>query len=431
MSFINNTALLTGGAIYVETSSSSMCFYSLDCTDIDGVHLYFEGNYAGDAGSVLYGGNIDTCVIDSNPNCFYNSTYVFDSIAEIGYHNPSTSLISSDSPCIYSCDASNNLVCLTGQSVSLYPGQIPKVTFITVGQRNSIVPTVILVYSNTGNRVKNVFKTFKLCSSYEVPYEYKNGTIILITESALNFYSLDISILPCPALFSNDNLSSSCVCDPVLQKYNLLCNISDVTVLNTGNIWIGLTSQSAAAFQDPCPFDYCTRNKTINVLDLDSQCSYNRSGVLCGGCQGNLSMTFGTSRCASCSNYYLLQIIVFIAMGVLLVVVLFISKFTVSNGALNGIVLYANLIRTNDTIFFHNRSGYSSFLSVLIAWINLDWGIETCFYNGMDSYAKTWLQFVFPMSLIAVVILAARYSSSLSKLFRFNAVPVLSTLVLL
>ena len=276
-----------------------------------------------------------------------------------------------------------------------------------------------------------MFKTLKQCSSYDVPNEYENGTTTLITDSGLNFYSLDINILPCPVLFKNVNVTSSCICDPLLQRYNLVCNISDVTVLNTGNIWIGLTSQGAAAFQDPCPFDYCTGNKTINVLDLDSQCSYNRSGVLCGQCQGNLSMTFGTSRCASCSNYYLLLTIVFIVMGVLLVVVLFISKFTVSNGTLNGMVLYANLIRINDTIYFQNRSGYSSFLSVIIAWINLDWGIETCFYDGMDSYAKTWLQFVFPMSLIAVVILAARYSSSLSKLFRLNAVLVLSTLVLL
>ena len=52
----------------------------------------------------------------------------------------------------------------------------------------------------------------------------------------------------------------------------------------------------------------------------------------------------------------------------------------------------------------------------------------------MDSYAKTWLQFVFPtfcICLVGLIILAAQYSSSLSKLFRFNAVPVLSTLVLL
>ena len=432
LTFINNTALYTGGAIYVETPASTTCFYFLDCTDIDNIHLYFEGNYAGDAGSVLYGGNIDTCQIQSpQSNIFYNSTYVFNTITDIGNHDPSTSLISSDSPCIYPCDALTNLVCLTGQSVSLYQGQIPKVTFITVGQRNGIVPTVILIFSKSGNRVINVFKTLKQCSSYEIPYEYENGTMKLMTNSGLNFYSLNISILPCPALFINNNATSSCICDPLLQKHNLVCNISDVTVLNTGNIWIGLTSQGAVAFQDPCPFDYCSRNKTINVLDLDSHCSYNRSGALCGQCQGNLSMTFGTSQCASCSNYYLLLIIVFIVMGVLLVVVLFVSKFTVSNGALNGIVLYSNLIRTNDTTFFQNRSGYSSFLSVFIAWINLDLGIETCFYNGMDSYAKTWLQFVFPMSLIAVVILAARYSSSLSNLFRFNAVPVLSTLVLL
>ena len=411
VTFINNTALYTGGAIYVEPQDSSMCFCSLlDCNYIEDIHLYFEGNYAGDAGSVLYGGNIDTCQMLEDSNCTYNSTYIFDSITEIGYHNPSSSLLSSDSPCIYSCDAFTNLVCLTGQHVALYPGQIPRVTFITVGQRNSIVPTVILVYSYLGNRVINVFKTLKQCSSYDVPYEYVNGTMKLMTNSGLNFYSLDISILPCPALFINSNLSSPCICDPLLQRYKLVCNISDVTVLNTGNIWIGLTSQGAAAFQDPCPFDYCTGNKTINVLDLDSQCSYNRSGVLCGQCQGNLSMTFGTSRCASCSNYYLLLIIVFILMGVLLVVVLFISKFTVASGALNGIVLYANLIRINDTVFFQNRSGYSSYLSVFIAWINLDWGIETCFYNGMDSYAKTWLQFVFPtfcICLVGLIILAA------------------------
>ena len=324
VSFINNTALFTGGAIYVETPDSTTCFYYLlDCTDIEDIHLYFEGNYAGDAGSVLYGGNIDTCQMLEESNCSYNSTYIFDSITEIGYHNPSTSLISSDSPCIYPCDSFTNLACLPGQHVSLYPGQIPIVTFITVGQRNSIVPTVILVYSNSGNRVVDVFKTFKQCSSYEVPYVYENGTMKLITESTLNSYSLDISILPCPVLFTNNNVTSTCICDPLLQRYKLVCSISDVTVLNTGNIWIGLTSQGATAFQDPCPFDYCTGNETINVLDLDSQCSYNRSGVLCGQCQGNLSMIFGTSQCARCSNYYLLLIIVFIVMGVLLVVVLF------------------------------------------------------------------------------------------------------------
>ena len=55
----------------------------------------------------------------------------------------------------------------------------------------------------------------------------------LITDSGLNFYSLDISILPRPALSTNDNVTSSCICDPLLQSYNIVCNISDVSVLNT------------------------------------------------------------------------------------------------------------------------------------------------------------------------------------------------------
>ena len=35
--------------------------------------------------------------------------------------------------------------------------------------------------------------------------------------------------------------------------------------------------------------------------------------------------------------------------------------------------------------------------SVFLALLNLDFGIETCFYNGMDAYGKTWLQFVIPV----------------------------------
>ena len=122
MLFINNTAVFTGGAIYVETPTITACFYSIfpNCDDIESIHLYFEGNYAGDAGSVLYGGNIDTCQIKQQ--CIYNSTYVFNTITEIG--SPSVSSISSDSPCIYSCNINASIdlvhVCLSGHCFLLH-----------------------------------------------------------------------------------------------------------------------------------------------------------------------------------------------------------------------------------------------------------------------------------------------------------------------
>ena len=35
---------------------------------------------------------------------------------------------------------------------------------------------------------------------------------------------------------------------------------------------------------------------------------------------------------------------------------------------------------------------YTDAFSIFIAWLNLDLGIETCFYNGLDA-SKKWLQF--------------------------------------
>ena len=56
-----------------------------------------------------------------------------------------------------------------------------------------------------------------------------------------------------------------------------------------------------------------------------------------------------------------------------------------------------------------------------------------CFVNGMDSYIKTWLQFVFPAyiwALVGLIIIASRYSVTLSNHLATNAVPVLATLFL-
>ena len=53
-------------------------------------------------------------------------------------------------------------------------------------------------------------------------------------------------------------------------------------------------------------------------------------------------------------------------------------------------------------------------LTVFIALINLDFGIKTCFFNGLDSYTWIWLQFVFTfyvwMLVVALILLACTQS---------------------
>ena len=196
-----------------------------------------------------------------------------------------------------------------------------------------------------------------------------------------------------------------CECDPLLnRRYGFTCNISDLTIQGTKNKWIGYTSKHVLGVCDVCPFDYCTEAAKVNVLDLNSQCNYSRIDVLCGQCQDGLSMTFGTAQCDVCTNYYLLMIVPFAIMGIALVLVLFMLNLTVSSGTLNGLLFYANNVRINDSIFFsRNRNFAAQFLATFIAWLNLDLGMESCFYDGMDSYAKTWLQFAFPTYLFSLL----------------------------
>ena len=112
------------------------------------------------------------------------------------------------------------------------------------------------------------------------------------------------------------------------------------------------------------------------------------------------------------------------------------TNMTVSEGAINGLIFYANIIHINRAIFFPaNGSGILlHILTVFIAWINLDLGIQTCFYDGMDMYAKAWLQFLFPIYMWAIVggmIVSSHYSTTIAKLFRRHAVKVLATLFLM
>ena len=124
-------------------------------------------------------------------------------------------------------------------------------------------------------------------------------------------------------------------------------------------------------------------------------------------------------------------IVVFALAGIGLVALLILLNLTVSIGAINGVIFFANIVKINESLFFPH--GPIPLLSQFISWLNLDFGIEACFYDGMNSTAKIWLQFVFPFYIwiiIAVVVFLSRYTK-FYKVIGSQAVPVLATLTLL
>ena len=463
--FINNTAKLAGGAIYAKTLSSSYishstakCFFHILISEdfSQRVYLYFDGNSAGEAGSVLFGGSIENC-----------PPWPFDHF-RIGPQSKSSSVISSEPiyicPCINGTAFNASIGVNSTQGINIYmiqqnptppcqlssvinttvyPGQKLKVSFITYGQAYGSAPAIVFVYSNNSEiEFISTIRSNPACNIYDIHWNLKNGIQYLGTEAAvynglsyINNISILITVLPCPTAFVLNNTTSSCICASLLEQYKLSCNIETQTIQTIGNKWIGFTSNNILGLLDQCPLDYCKSTGIINVSNLDSQCAFSRQGVLCGQCQDGLSMTFGTSQCKRCSNHYLLLIVPFALMGVALVGLLFLLNLTVATGSLNGLIFYANIIKINDKIFSPTNYAVNNYFKIFymfIAWLNLDLGFETCFYNGMDSYAKTWLQFAFPIYiyvLVCIIILAGRYSTTVSKLCRFNGVSVLATLI--
>jgi len=470
----NNQAAF-GGAIYVEdiqysnpllyctqlytSRTQDECFFQLPGQNLsNGVdaQFIFKDNSAYNAGSVLYGGAIDHCKLTGLESP--SSGKVFDALFHIKNDN-TNSTISSDPFHICPCENNRPDCSKSGKSYTVYPGETFSVSVVAVGQRNGTASTTVIgrltcdgIWCHTTHLGKlhplqYAQITTNTCTFLKYTVfifaQYSSPNLHLHADGPCSKFSnelhlkLDV-IRTCPPGFNLSEIEGSCVCNQRLAEYTNHCNITNglgrITHYPLNRFWVGYDSESNALILHPhCPFDYCASHTVDFLLNhTDLQCAYNRSGLLCGACKKGYSLVLGTSKCKQCTNIHLILLILFALMGLALIFFLLVSKLTVATGTLSGLVFYANIVRVNHTLFIPVES--TSILSVFIAWLNLDFGIETCFYKGMDAYSKAWLQFVFPVYiwvLIGLIILASHFSCRFVKLLGNNPVSVLATLILL
>ena len=104
---------------------------------------------------------------------------------------------------------------------------------------------------------------------------------------------------------------------------------------------------------------------------------------------------------------------------------------------INGLIFYANIVWTYQSVLFSQQveSNFALvFLRTLLAWLNLDFGIQTCFVQGLNALHNTWPQYIFILyiwSIAIVIIFVASHSTKLTKLLGQKSVPILVTLFLL
>ena len=441
-----------GGAIYVEDEIFSLyclpesefnlekCFFQVP-EDYSDIHLVFDSNSAA-VGSDIYGGMIDRCLLPHHNTT--NSTTVFNNITE----NYSKLGISSPPYQLCYCNESTNDCLNYIVDYTVYPGETIYISVLTMGQRQGPSPAMVTVFSDPnfpplGSRVlpDKWPQTNSSCSmlGYNVTStDLKDAVYDLavgVCADSDNKISLYINFKNCHAFF--ELTSGICKCAHAIQQYTVDSVISNQSIAREGTTWIGYDNKSRNYIAHlHCPSNYCNSKRVyFNYSDTDKQCNtnHNRKGVLCGECKTNYSLMLGTSRCRKCSDYNLFLLLFFSFAGAALVVLLLVLRLTVAEGTINGLILFVNIFYVRRYQFLGIRNGCFP-LYVFLAWLNLDFGIESCLYDGMDTYQNTWLQFLFPLYiwvLIGLVILSSRYSSWMTRKLGSNPVAVLATLVLL
>ena len=357
-----------------------------------------------------------------------------------------TQLITQSSLCV--CTNELHYDCHINDLGYLYPGQTLTISLYHSKDDTAnaiVVKTDITQQYVTTCIVLDISENLQLTKGHCIKLHYTIGfptdnwcelflKIASDSDDYLNVFY--IKQMTCPTGFVK--IDKRCQCDPVLVQYGITnCNINDQTILRPANSWISATTHNNSYtyhISSRCPFHYCLPHSShLNFSTPNLQCQLNRSGLLCGHCKQGLSTAFSSPFCQHCSSVYLLLIIPIAMSGIILVLMLFVLNLTVTDGTINGFILYVNIISINTPVIFTELNHFLPTYT-FISLANLDLGIQTCFYNGMDDYAKMWLKLAFPFYLIFIatlIIITSRYSTTIQRLTARRALPVLATLFLL
>ena len=436
-----------------------------ESADHDRGFFQFINNSAKCAGQNLYGGLLDRCSINPFGKPLIKDTEGgYDSY--IRYLNQGSIDLDSISllPVRLCFCVDNQPDCNYQHSIKyVKKGELFNISLVAVDQVNHTVNATVhcsLSSPEAGlgeGQLSQV--SLEECTSlnFEVfsPFEAENLTMFAdgpCNRAGLSQMSIPIVFLPCSCPIGFQPLHRKvtncvCECDYRLHGYKIFCNASSQLLIRESTYWINYVNKndsfSGFIYYAHCPYDYCLPSSlklsiNLNVSNgADAQCAFNRSGVLCGACKPGLSLSLGSSQCLICHTKWPISMIFVILgsalAGILLVTIILILDMTVAVGTINGFVFYTNIVAANRRTYLPFAS--PNFCTIFVAWFNLEFGFDLCFFDGMDAYAKTWLQLTFPMYLIIIVcaiIFISNRSSRFSQLIgKKNPVATLATLILL
>ena len=471
VNIVDNNAETYGGGIFSDETceqrnTDNVCFFQFE-SDVKAPFLAFRfsGNTAKIGGDLVLGGCLSNCSIMIEKSLIPidktdPKNILWDIISIESLSSQSTLVEGPKKP--FFCTNTSTLVpaiiCNDSYSITAFRGQT--FTIPLMAGDDQCLPTSKVLKVNGGSNIslflegqetgQLVIDGPKHCQNFPLAVAGaldKNTTsveVIFHDPFSMNIEPavLAIHLGSCPAGLLLNHSSERCKCHDGFRKHKIVCHSDLYTIDIPAQTWVGKYKEKLIVHKECL---YCQNKlRTLSIDDITRLCPATRSGIMCGQCIEGHSLKLGGYECARCSKSSLVGVILVIAfasVGLILVVLLLRLDMTISTGAINGLILYSNIVYLNSDIFLPDRVGTNGILlnavkilSTFQAWMNLDFGITACFFNGYSIYISTWMQFVFPLYiwlLIILIVLASWYSTTIARITTSNTVSVLATLLLL
>jgi predicted outer membrane repeat protein len=473
--FAKNYATESGGAIY--TTSGIDGFLKKICP-IQVLNEYgtitFSENNARNKGQSIYGQSLFHCYLHNGamiPEDYYNKNFMIDSYAiattpeRLTWCNPREDIKAYPGQEMYFCIGAGTYVYHSAATTSneSYTYSVVKVDVILRDEPNTRGKVWLskaeynqIVYENKIHCTKTkitIYCARAICTEkepkhvqviYSIPWYYE--TLVI-----------NVTLKPCPLGFMLSD-EGGCVCEPVFKNnmtgLDVNCDISTQTITGFLTGWAGNIKNGSDVFgaSYTCPSYYCRQyvetfhsnstgflyksNKHSKQLPM---CYYGRIGAMCGNCPYGKTAVFGSYECLTCSDWWLLTILLYALAGPLIICLLYAFNITLTVGTFNGIIFFAQLancgiydILNMSLIDVDQEPYFVRFCIIVLSFLNLGIGFPVCFYHKMNEIIKIGLTLVFPLYLLAIVvflIIVSRYSTRLSNKISHLSVQVLVTVV--
>ena len=488
-SFINNTALQRGGAIYANTHQRACLFQFLHFSNYNPVlpnaTLRFVNNSARDAGNAIFATPIFDCYMFPNSyanndllKSSYEQLFHYQSSSKNGNHDLSTTPVK-----LVPCTKHNKKV------ISTFPGKTIRIKFKALNAQNQTAYTVVYTapgkwngrrklitnidwHLSHGQEVQ-VIRENHNCTTLNITIRTSNdnciqdenktsnignpcqGVLIFSLSNKPGAFTKRVKLQRCPIGFELNPESGRCECSSLLKAFDekAFCVIQSqhIRTPSLANYWLGEVSEQngtkTIGIALNCPLTLCNtslfgRRPVLHLNQstgkLMHMCLNNREGVLCGQCKKGYSIGMNTDQCLSCTNWYLFTLLAYLAVGIVLILALYCLKLTLAVGTLNGFLFYFNCSYTELLNFLIIKSGskeldaYSSFSSTILRLPTVALGHGLCLYDGLTEVGKVAFQFSYPLYLLLVISLLtviSRYSLKVSRYLRSSTVQVFVTVM--